>query len=181
MDTRNCRKCGQPYSTLKCGPCRKQYRKDYHTRNRAKYRAYCKQWRQKNPSRAKNMGLSYRRDLKLDVLTHYSGGPPKCACPGCEGNNFLEFLCLDHEYGGGNIHRKELNRSGTRFYTWIRKNGYPPGFRVLCHNCNQAIGSFGCCPHMATKKVVHGLDGTTVYVTRTLKAQSLFPVPPGRP
>jgi len=25
--------------------------------------------------------------------------------------------------------------------------GYPTGFRVLCHNCNQAIGLYGYCPH----------------------------------
>jgi hypothetical protein len=29
----------------------------------------------------------------------------------------------------------------------MRDQGYPPGFRVLCHNCNMAIGLFGVCPH----------------------------------
>lgn len=41
--------------------------------------------------------------------------------------------------------RKEIGRSST--YFWIIRNKYPKGFRVLCHNCNQAIGSYGECPH----------------------------------
>ena len=29
----------------------------------------------------------------------------------------------------------------------INSNSFPPGFRVLCHNCNQALGAYGYCPH----------------------------------
>jgi hypothetical protein len=32
-------------------------------------------------------------------------------------------------------------------YHYLRKHNYPPGFRVLCHNCNMAFGHFGRCPH----------------------------------
>lgn len=32
-------------------------------------------------------------------------------------------------------------------YRWLRNHGYPLGFRVLCMNCNFALGKFGYCPH----------------------------------
>lgn len=32
-------------------------------------------------------------------------------------------------------------------YHWIKRNGFPAGFRVLCLNCNFARGIYGRCPH----------------------------------
>jgi hypothetical protein len=32
-------------------------------------------------------------------------------------------------------------------YVWLRDNGWPEGYRVLCHNCNSARGLYGYCPH----------------------------------
>jgi hypothetical protein len=29
----------------------------------------------------------------------------------------------------------------------LRQNSYPTGYRVLCHNCNFALGHYGYCPH----------------------------------
>lgn len=58
----------------------------------------------------------------------------------------MGFLSLDHVNGGGHRQRRELGGGG--FWTWLAKNNYPPGFRVLCHNCNvgrQING--GICPH----------------------------------
>src|ERR1700757_476788 len=81
------------------------------------------------------------RALRVTVLAHYSKGTPKCAC--C-GETVLEFLSLDHINGGGRQHRKTIKM---RWWEWLRKNKYPEGFRVLCHNCNQAIGLYGICPH----------------------------------
>jgi hypothetical protein len=73
---------------------------------------------------------------RLEVLQHYGGIPPKCACCG-EAN--LPFLTVDHVNGGGVQHRKSIHvRSGTGFFLWLRRNGYPAGFQVLCFNCNRA-------------------------------------------
>jgi len=83
----------------------------------------------------------YRACIRLEVLTHYSGGVPKCQCCGIE---FLEFLSLDHIYGGGTKQRK---RVGAHIYIWVKKNNWPDGFRVLCCNCNQSLGAYGYCPH----------------------------------
>lgn len=82
-----------------------------------------------------------RKKCKSEVLEHYGG---KCAC--C-GESHVEFLAIDHIDGGGNEHRKKLGKSGTTFYFWLRKQGFPDGYRVLCHNCNQSRGYFGYCPH----------------------------------
>jgi hypothetical protein len=81
--------------------------------------------------------------LRQAALVAYSGPRPFCAC--C-GDGISQFLALDHIDGGGHQHRKKLGGGG--FWTWLKRNGYPSGFRVLCHNCNlgrQVNG--GACPH----------------------------------
>mgnify|MGYP001568273127 CR=1 FL=1 len=40
---------------------------------------------------------------------------------------------------------------GSAFYRWLKQQGYPPGIRVLCFNCNCALGLFGYCPHGTIK------------------------------
>jgi len=71
----------------------------------------------------------------------------KCAC--C-GEWRLEFLTLDHIDGGGNQHRKS-GMTGRKFYLWLKREGFPPGYRVLCMNCNCSIGFYGYCPHQKEK------------------------------
>ena len=86
---------------------------------------------------------NYRNQVKLDAMQHYGS---ICAC--C-GETRIEFLSIDHIDGNGSNHKKEVSygRGGANFYIWLKKNNYPPGFRVLCHNCNQSLGHFGYCPH----------------------------------
>ncbi len=85
----------------------------------------------------------YRRALRLEVLGHYSPNGPACAC--C-GEATIEFLCIDHVNGGGGKHRRSIRGN---LYNWLKREGFPKGFRVLCHNCNAAIGYYGHCPHAA--------------------------------
>lgn len=96
-----------------------------------------------------------RRKLKMAALEAYGG--PKCRC--C-GEKHIEFLTIDHIKGDGAAHRREMleekgwnvtsqSMSGTHLYMWLKQNGYPLGFRVLCMNCNFAIGHSGSCPHRA--------------------------------
>lgn len=135
-------------------------------------RAYCKLCRnkQRDPVAAQHL-YQERRDRrlaeqrrqrarrKLLVLGHYSGGEPKCAC--CN-EQAIEFLTIDHINGGGERHRLKLatgrktshgrpNFGGGAMYFWLIQNGFPDGFRVLCFNCNSALGLFGYCPHQAGK------------------------------
>ena len=76
---------------------------------------------------------------KIKVLLHYSKGKLVCEC--CN-EQHPYFLTLDHINGGG---RKD---GGSRsLYIKLINSGFPPGFRVLCINCNFAKGQFGFCPH----------------------------------
>ena len=92
---------------------------------------------------------AYCARLKRAAFEAYGGC--KCAC--CSEVTF-EFLSIDHMDNSGAVHRKELRHGvgdygggGTRTYLWLKRNGYPPGFRVLCRNCNAAYGELGYCPH----------------------------------
>jgi hypothetical protein len=62
----------------------------------------------------------------------------------------MEFLSIDHVNGGGGEHRRKLKT--TSMYHWLRRQGYPSGFAVLCMNCNFAKGHFGECPHEAERR-----------------------------
>jgi len=92
--------------------------------------------------RCKDCYRSQSRAERIEALKIYGGDPPHCAC--C-GEAKFEFLAIDHIEGGGHKHRKI--GGGSVIYRWLRANNYPLGFRVLCHNCNQAIGYYGYCPH----------------------------------
>lgn len=76
--------------------------------------------------------------LRKLVLKYYGN---KCEC--C-GEDKFEFLALDHINGGGGKHRKEI---GGDITLWLIRHNFPEGFRILCHNCNQALGCYGYCPH----------------------------------
>lgn len=79
--------------------------------------------------------------LKVTVLAEYGG---RCAC--C-GEDDARFLGIDHIKGGGNHSRRNGGRSGTGLYIQLQKEGYPSGYQVLCHNCNQAKADYTECPH----------------------------------
>lgn len=82
--------------------------------------------------------LAQRR--RQEALAAYGG---KCECCGEEQEVFLD---VDHIDGGGSAHRKEVGE-GSNFYAWLDRSDYPPGFRILCRNCNWATWRLGACPH----------------------------------
>ena len=77
--------------------------------------------------------------IKHEAMSHYSDGEPECAI--CNIRD-IRVLTIDHINGNGSQHRKELKIvGGVKFYHWLRRNGYPEGYRILCFNCN--CGVFG--------------------------------------
>lgn len=102
---------------------------------------YCEKHLQKKKVRLARQ----RQTLKLAAFCAYGG--PACKC--C-GEKRMEFLSIDHINGGGRQHCKEIGT--TSLYHWLSKNGYPPGFQVLCLNCNFAKGHYGICPHEVERK-----------------------------
>jgi hypothetical protein len=86
----------------------------------------------------------YRKESKDAVFNSYGGYI--CAC--C-GETEKRFLSIDHIDGGGNKHRKETGmKSGNEFYIWLRLQNFPPGYQVLCYNCNLGKRhNNNVCPH----------------------------------
>jgi len=131
---KQCRKCGVSKSHTEFTIDRKKPDSLY---------SYCR-----DCSRIKGRRL-YRR-LREEVLDHYG---KVCAC--C-GEDRYEFLSIDHVDGGGNAHRREIGNPSV-FCRWLKKNGLPIGYRVLCMNCNHAIGRYGYCPHDLSTGVINRL------------------------
>lgn len=90
-------------------------------------------------SRARKNLKRDRQRRKLIVLEAYGGF---CCCCG-ESNP--DVLCINHIHHNGAEERKKYG-SGERFYKYLIKNNFPPGYDVRCHNCNWTY-SFGGCTH----------------------------------
>lgn len=96
----------------------------------------------KDPQKRQEVTNRWNKQLRFTALETYGS---ICAC--C-GEDNPKFLAIDHINGGGNKHRRELGiTSGLQFLCWLRRNDWPEGFQVLCHNCNFAKGHYNQCPH----------------------------------
>jgi len=130
---------------VKCGATRPET--DFHVNNKfADGRlSHCKdcdrRYREERRPQTRANVARWQRRLREEVLRHYGGS---CAC--C-GESRYEFLAIDHIEGGGAQHRKQIRMPMPR---WLKKNGFPDGYRVLCHNCNMSLGRYGYCPHQRT-------------------------------
>src|ERR1700737_2929781 len=74
-----------------------------------------------------------RKDRRKELLSAYSVGS-NAECAVC-GESRIAVLDLDHIAGGGNKDRNTYSNPHA-FYNALRAQGYPPGYRVLCRNCN---------------------------------------------
>jgi len=117
-------------------------------------REYAARWRSKNQHLIDAAGtiveLSSKRRFHLTVyhlLRHQAilaYGGYRCACCGVRDPM---FLTIDHINNDGGRHRRRVGRT-LEFLQWLRRKGYPPGFRVLCTNCNSGRHrNRGVCPH----------------------------------
>lgn len=136
-------RCGRQFSTNVgaeyCGPaCGRKYRND---NNRDRW-ANDEEYRERKKKQ--------RLQVKLEVFTHYCGGLPRCQCPsGLCTESILEFLTLDHIENDGAKDRSGQRGAGLKTYLRLKREGYPPGFRILCWNCNcgRAKTPGRRCPH----------------------------------
>lgn len=119
---------------------RSVYNKKYRKTHKAELKAYYQRLRKEHPEKLAASLRSSGQKRKREAVNHYG---KVCKC--CSEDR-LVFLCIDHIDGGGNKHRRKI---GTGVVLWLRKNKYPKGFQVLCHNCNFAK-SQGVCPHKET-------------------------------
>jgi hypothetical protein len=138
---------GKKYVSYGCLQCRKDRRYTKYHADPKGNNEKAMQWHQANRKRMREVQSQFygrnkkiildklkieREKCRLECLKAYS---QEIICALC-GENHYKFLVLDHICGGGNQQRKGIG-SGTNHYKWVRRHGFPPGYRVLCHNCNQ--------------------------------------------
>lgn len=173
QETRTCKKCGrllsadqfEVYNKLRgwrrweCRDCIKlrvqawaaqskavikQARHETYLPDRAKAIFAATKWNREHPERRRKTALAHYYRMQHQAMLAYGGYV--CAC--C-GETEPLFLTLDHVNGDGAEVRRNIGTlGGTKLYKWLRDNGWPPGYQVLCLNCNQ--GSYrnkGVCPH----------------------------------
>lgn len=141
--------------------------KEYYKNNpeqRKKVVARMKVWKKNNPAKLKISISKYnekhkdqhslyyfekQKRLKLKVLGYYG------FCCACCGENNYEFLSVDHINNDGHKHidKNERRFAGTSLYLWLVKNNFPPGFQILCFNCNFSKGIYGICPHQIAREI----------------------------
>lgn len=133
--------------------------------NRDRVKAAQERWKSQNPGLAKERARAWYHankdkangreqaryaELKAQVYAAYGG--QVCAC--C-GETEPRFLTVDHIDNNGADHRREMdatNSGGKKIYFWLRDNGFPPGFQILCMNCNWGKArNNGVCPHKDTE------------------------------
>lgn len=135
---------GKEGYTARCKDCVSIYQKSDSARANTKryqgsekYRAYLKSVHNSQKYILKRR--EHNKQIRITTLNAYGN-----ACQCC-GESTYEFLSIDHMNNDGSAHRKEV---GNKICRWLRKNNYPEGFQILCHNCNQAKGLYGTCPHL---------------------------------
>ena len=151
MDDKQCKRCGEvkPYADFWfngtaanggniCKDCKRLRDAAHREANRDAYRESRRRWSANNPDREREARKRYARQLRDAIRAAYG---PDCQC--C-GESEDAFLTLDHIEGGGSAHRKELNG---KVHQHLRREGFPPGYRILCWNCNWAYRLAGTCPH----------------------------------
>lgn len=157
-----------------CNPCKRVWERERRVLHKEEYNERAREWRKANPAKAREAHYRWRKShpetwraaygrwayknrleyeatrraaIRDEVFSAYGGY--RCACCGEEEK---KFLTIDHVNNDGAKHRKELGtligRGGTAFQSWLRKNEFPPGFQVLCYNCNCGKArNGGICPH----------------------------------
>jgi len=102
-------------------------------------------WVQDHRLKMNGLQKDFRDRARQAVLDHYGRF---CAC--CKETEEM-FLTIDHIDDSGAEHRREMKTSTTAI--WLKQNNFPPGFQILCINCNQGrYRNGGICPHQALGK-----------------------------
>ena len=114
--------------------------REYWAENVERFAETSKKYREKLDA----LDAQYRAELRREAIRVYSGDLFNCA--GC-GTTSYPTLCLDHLENNGGRHRRENSGvDGGSVYRWVKIQGYPKIFQVLCYNCNY-IKYYDTIPH----------------------------------
>lgn len=176
-----CKRCGECFSTASsgrawiCPPCSTKYYDEYRQTTREKQAGYSRAYRERQGNAYLDTQAQRRKDkvaamsadelaafreaenektkrlsraLKAEVFSAYGGN--LCAC--C-GETEPHFLSIDHINNDGAKMKKNGTHgySSSQFYRYLKKEGFPSGFQILCMNCN--VGKHrngGVCPHKSS-------------------------------
>lgn len=98
--------------------------------------------RQLNAAAVRERDAAWGRRQVLEMVAAYGGS---CCCCGLQNPG---FLTIDHTDGNGAEKRRNGDSRGVKFYSALKKRGYPKeGYRLMCFNCNCSRKQFGVCPH----------------------------------
>ncbi len=100
---------------------------------------YTKRYVLVNPVAVKQAKQKYYHITRKAVFAAYGDG---CAC--C-GETELPFLAIDHI--DGIVREGQRKKKGSELCAWLKKQNFPSGYRILCHNCNAAVRWGRTCPH----------------------------------
>jgi hypothetical protein len=105
---------------------------------------YHAKYARENRAQLQSQKCKRQRLLREAAIQMYGG---QCEC--C-GERTFEFLAFDHRHGGGKNHRAQFGGM-YGFLRWLLKE-IQKDIRILCHNCNSALGYHGYCPHQGVKE-----------------------------
>lgn len=133
-------------------------REEILARKRARYRADPEKYRERkrrqyqaDPEKARASYKVRARVNRLAALNAYGG--LQCVC--C-GELEERFLTIDHINGCSKEQRK-LEGQGSQLYQFLKTRNYPPGYQVLCFNCNMGREkNGGICPHQDPERLFVG-------------------------
>lgn len=108
----------------------KAQKKRYRERHPEKRKSERARYKKAHPENNRACGRRVYTKARYEAILHYSSGSLRCSS--C-GESHYEFLEIDHINGGGKEQKREI---GNSIYPWLRRNGYPGGYQVLCSNCN---------------------------------------------
>ncbi len=108
-----------------------KYAKQYRQAHKGKIKEYLRAWRSKYGKEKNLRDTNTRAALKREVYRHYSNGIVACANPyGLHLSPFTDMRALNIDHVAGRGKREPHS------YYWYARNNYPPGFQLLCANCN---------------------------------------------
>jgi hypothetical protein len=131
---------------------------------RRKKRSYSGDYYERNREKIRSSSRARVRAVKREVIDAYG---KVCAC--CAESS-IEFLAIDHINGDG-FHERQMGMVGSTMYRVLRNAGFPDKdrYRVLCHNCNTAIGTYGYCPHVLPTGFQDGIGKSKARYSRAAK------------
>lgn len=129
-----CRTCDFPITRKPTTCTRQEHHNAYENYKRLALKSYYAHKEERSVS-----SKLYKEYCRKDTLLAYGG---KCACCGFSdlekkvlGRSFLEIDKVD---GGHKKLKITLGIVGS-VYSWLKKNGYPKEYRVLCRPCNVSM------------------------------------------